>query len=779
MNQTDLLFTLQWWLVLFGMGLAFLPITVQLFEKFFDKGYIFSKPISMLLTGYIVFVLGVLHLVPFQTPFIAMVVVLFGIVSFGFLPNRWKVWYALKNYWFIFIIEEVIFLMSLLIWANIHAYAPDIHGLEKYMDYGFINSFLRSEYLPAKDMWFTPYVINYYYFGHLITAMLTKLSSIPSQITFNLMLSTIFALCLTQAFSIGANLYYHARRNFTDSLWHTLFGLHQELKYSSKLLDHIRLGFAGVLTAMLVTLSGNLHILYAFFAPYKTEDPVPFWQLAYSPLTFPNSYWYPNATRYIHNTIHEFPIYSWVVADLHGHVLDIAFVLLAIALALSLSLSFSIKISEEEPALDKTFKINPFILIFFGLLLACMYMTNAWDGAIYLLLAALVLLFLHAKLIPTYKKYMLKKEDEVKIVKKNSESKKVNTPALWKLAWGRDYLISILLIVAAFFIFTTPYNIHFKPFVSGIGVLCAPDFLTKIGHIGPFLFEPQHCQRSPWWQLFTLYGFFYFFIILYLIWGIKAAKKTTTDIFVFMLIILGTFLIIIPEFFYVKDIYPAHYRANTMFKLVFQSFIMLSISTGYIIFKSFGGIVDLPWSKKLVSVVYVLITTALVYLVMTYPVLAIKAYYGDFKHYQGLDGTQYLNDLYPSDYKAITWINEHIQGQPVILEAQGDSYTDTGRVSVNTGLPTVLGWTVHEWLWRGSYSIPSPRIEEVKKLYESSDIALTKNLLKKYKVEYVFIGDQERLKYPALNEEKFKPMSDDIFIHESTKIYKLKKEIVN
>ena len=48
-----------------------------------------------------------------------------------------------------------------------------------------------------------------------------------------------------------------------------------------------------------------------------------------------------------------------------------------------------------------------------------------------------------------------------------------------------------------------------------------------------------------------------------------------SDLFVLLLIVLSTLLIIVPEFIHVKDIYPAHYRANTMFKLVYQSFIML------------------------------------------------------------------------------------------------------------------------------------------------------------------------------------------------------------
>lgn len=773
MNQTDLISILQWWLVLFGIGIVFTPLTFRIFDTFFDKGYIFSKVIGLVLTGYTVFALGALHLVPFKTPAILSILLAIAVLSFIVLPQKWKYLYALKNNWFIFICEELLFLTTLTLWATIHAYAPDIHGLEKYMDYGFINSFLRSEYLPAKDMWFTPFVINYYYFGHLLTAMLTKLSNIPSSVTFNLMLSTIFALCFTQTFSIGANLYHHAKKTMLDSLWHTIFGLHQELKYTSGLFTKLQLLLSGLLTACLVTLAGNLHILYAFFNPYKNDTPLPLWQLMYNPMGFPNSYWYPNATRFIFNTIHEFPIYSWVVADLHGHVLDIALVLLVIALSFSLILTYAAPKKNEIFDMKKLFKVNPFLLIFFGLLLSCMYMTNAWDGAIYLLLAALVLLVIHGQFYAIYKKLLYDEEESVDVIKNNPQKFLLRKPAGWQMIWARDYLISILLIVAAFFVFTTPYNIHFKPFVSGIGVLCAPDFLTHIGKIGPFLFEAQHCQRSPWWQLLTLYGFFYFFVTIFAIWVFRTKSYTKSDLFVLLLIALSTFLIIIPEFFYVKDIYPAHYRANTMFKLVFQGFIMLSISSAYIIVRSFGGIVDLPWGKKLIALVYVIITSSLVYLVMTYPYLAIKAYYNDFKTYQGLNGIAYLKELYPSDYEGIVWLNKNVSGQPVILEAQGDSYTDFGRVSTNTGLPTVLGWTVHEWLWRGNYNIPAPRIEEIRKMYESTNIDETKSLLKKYDVKYIFLGIQEYQKYPNLQEEKFKTLGKEVFLNGATKIYKL------
>jgi uncharacterized membrane protein len=182
-------------------------------------------------------------------------------------------------------------------------------------------------------------------------------------------------------------------------------------------------------------------------------------------------------------------------------------------------------------------------------------------------------------------------------------------------------------------------------------------------------------------------------------------------------------------------------------------------------------ILDYPYRK----IAYWIIGSLLLVLVSLYPYSAIKSYFGDLKTYYGLNGTNYLKINYPNDYEAIQWINKNIQGQPVILEAQGDSYTDYARVSANTGLPTVLGWTVHEWLWRGTYDIPAPRIPEIQKLYESKDVKETKALLDKYNVSYVFIGDLERQKYSNLNDEKFKLLGKIIFKKGNTEIYKINK----
>jgi uncharacterized membrane protein len=201
-----------------------------------------------------------------------------------------------------------------------------------------------------------------------------------------------------------------------------------------------------------------------------------------------------------------------------------------------------------------------------------------------------------------------------------------------------------------------------------------------------------------------------------------------------------------------------------MFKLVFQAFIMLSITSAYIFFRIMEG---------RLRFIFFPLSVALILLVMAYPYLAVNSYYGDLKTYKGLDGTKYLSTLIPGDYEGILWLNENVKGQPVILEAQGDSYTDYARVSANTGLPTVIGWTVHEWLWRGDYSIPAPRINDVKEMYESHDLKITEDLLKKYNVKYIFIGALEPQKYPGLFEAKFASLGKLVFQKDNTRIYKL------
>ena len=159
----------------------------------------------------------------------------------------------------------------------------------------------------------------------------------------------------------------------------------------------------------------------------------------------------------------------------------------------------------------------------------------------------------------------------------------------------------------------------------------------------------------------------------------------------------------------------------------------------------------------------------------TGPFDIIQTWFGCGKNWQEVDG-----ELVPvhmtAEYKeAIDWINENIEGTPVMLEANGDSYTYANRVSVLTGLPTVMGWFTHEWLWKDSYDLANERAEIVKQMYTSEDAAVIRELMEEYNVSYVYVGDQERTKFDetGINEEAIKALVEIVFQNEGVYIVKI------
>jgi uncharacterized membrane protein len=415
-----------------------------------------------------------------------------------------------------------------------------------------------------------------------------------------------------------------------------------------------------------------------------------------------NTYWYANATRFIPYSIHEFPSYSFVVSDIHGHVLSLPFVLLALGLA-------------TEIFWNK--KHQWWMFAVYGFVAAALLMTNALDGPIYMGLL-FVLLLITKTLTKTTLKY-----------------------------FGLATVIAGLT--------SLPFLYYFKSFVTGLAVNCPPAALANT-HIGPLLFEGvEKCQKSPIWMMLVLWGFF-----LYCAIWLFAKQKIKTNLFLFGLFVVALLLIIFPEFFYFKDIYPMHFRSNTMFKLGYQAFIMFGLVSGYAIY-------------TVKDKVFRLILIPLLALVMMYPYFSVKSYFGDLKTYIGLDGTKWLAQQYPDDFAAINWINTHASANTVIVEADGDSYTDYERFSTFTGYQTIAGWAVHEWLWRGSYDVIAPRREEVRQIYESADVGITQDILNKYRVNYVIIGTLERQKFTQIQEKKLASIGTPVFTSGSTVIYSI------
>lgn len=690
----DLKFIVLWWSTYFVLGLLTLPLTFYLFKRFWDKGYIFSKVIGSISITYIVFVLGVFKLAPFTSSSLFLIILGGLFLSIIYLKDKTNLSdfkRTLKSYWKVFLLEEILFFIVLLTWSIVRGFAPDIEGLEKFMDWGFVNSALRSQFMPPIDMWFSGSPINYYYFGHLIAAVLTKLSNIDSAITYNLSIASICALTFTCSFSLASNL---------------VATITQKINYKNIIVG-------GLFSALLLTFGGNLHPLYKIIKTNYTNNNNHL-DTSYSALQkAANSYWYPDATRFIgfdpdvqDKTIHEFPLYSFVVADLHGHMNDIPLVILFLAILFSFSL-----LSNPE----RSRRINFKLIFSSAFCLSVAFMTNAWDFAIYGLVFA-VFHFIH---------YLINRNLFESI---------------------RFCVIHGSLIIILWYILTIPFALNFTPMTEGLRLADA---------------------HSSFYQLFILYGGFWLICLPFFVWFLinffnKKKNCLPADIFVFALIVTATILIIIPEIGYIKDIYIyEHRRANTMFKLVYEAFIIYSLISGYILIKFRQ------------SILYKILFLIIFIIHLCYPFFAIKSFYG-LNEYKGLWGLGFLKTTYPDNFAAVGWINKNIQSQPVILEAVGDSYTQFNQISTATGLPTVEGWIVHEWLWRGGYDKPAARQTDIQKIYESQDLTEARSLLQKYSVSYIFVGDKEREKYPALNEKTFTDLGAKIiFSSGQTRIYKL------
>jgi DNA-binding beta-propeller fold protein YncE len=125
-----------------------------------------------------------------------------------------------------------------------------------------------------------------------------------------------------------------------------------------------------------------------------------------------------------------------------------------------------------------------------------------------------------------------------------------------------------------------------------------------------------------------------------------------------------------------------------------------------------------------------------------------------------LDGTAYLDVHRPFEALAYRWLNRTIAGSPVLLEAQGPSYQDFSRVSMNTGLPTLLGWEYHLQQRAHGEGEIFERKRAVETLYTTLERPVVQNLLTRYRVAIVFVGGLERRTYETAGLAKFEEWKD-------------------
>jgi len=742
MPVSDIIVVFQWWSSLFLIGAATIPITKRLFSSWFDKGYLFSKAIGFAFVAYLVYVLGTAHILPFTKETIYMAI---GFVfAVGLVLHNTDTFRShdkdiarYKHFAVLFFVEEFVFFLLLLLWTWVKAHEPTIRDLEKFMDYGFMQSVLNSRYFPAPDMWWAGGVINYYYFGHIVTAVLTKLSGLPLPYTYNLMLTTIFSFTATMSFSIG----YH---------------LLSKRMHPQKKQRHTGISIlGGILIAFFVTLAGNMQTIYAFTKGYTGEDVVPFWTILWSVTDFAShvqeglqTYWYANATRFIPFTIHEFPSYSFVVSDVHGHVLSLPFVFVAIALLVVLFVDRNKQTMRDKHILDA---FEWWVIGCFGFFLGILLMTNALDGPIYggLFVACWgVLIWWPRRRHP-------------------------------HISWIQ-FVVPVCVVGVLAIATALPFLLYFDSFATGIGVNCPPAFLSGM-KLGPFIFESvDKCQHSPLWMMWLLWGFFWFtgaVLFVTRFWHDERQEGSIIRRFFQVVFVYALVLIIFPEFFYVKDIYPAHFRSNTMFKLGYQAFIWWSIIAGYVIMHM-AVLRTTQAYMKVCRIVFFVMLVPQVFLISIYPLFSVRSYFGELQTYKGIWGLTWFEQEYRDDWNALLFLNEKgaARGSDdawTIVEGSGDSYTDANKFSAFSGIPTIAGWAVHEWLWRGSYDSVAPRQDDVRTIYESGDRDVISALVDHYHTRYIIVGQKERTLYPGLVETPFLELGTIVYRGPTITIYEM------
>jgi uncharacterized membrane protein len=259
--------------------------------------------------------------------------------------------------------------------------------------------------------------------------------------------------------------------------------------------------------------------------------------------------------------------------------------------------------------------------------------------------------------------------------------------------------------------------------------------------------------------------------------------------FVLLLGAVACALVAFCEVVFLRDVFANQVpRMNTVFKFYFQAWALLSVAGGagvYFVLDSLRPPANfLPATRKTYAASGILWSGALlVFLLMgaVYPLKATYQRYGNFTQRDtSLDGLHYLSSYAPGDYAAIRWLNQHIQGNPAIVEAFGSDYTDYGRISAFTGLPTIMGWEGHEWQWRVNWVNRGfnsadffRRIGDVNQIYTSNMPRTVLTLMARYGARYLYIGALEQATYVGIDLQRFRSFMNVVYQSDGVTIYQV------
>ena len=767
-----------WWvLTAEAIGLATFPLAYYLFPRLTDRGYTLSKPLGILLIGYASWILSVLHILPsVRLSLIALLLVLGGISGWYAWGHRRELWRFVLRERKAIIAGEIIFLVIFVGWTIYRAYDPAIEHTEQPMDFAFLNASIESRVGPPEDPWLRGESVSYYYFGYWMMGAIAELTGIASNIAYNLSLALIPALAAIGIFGLVYNLVRSVA-----------------VRWRNALLGGVA---AVVLLGVAANLEGGLEYMRANGAGSQQ-----FWDwVAVDGLDGPNAnpseswrpeefWWWFRATRVINTfedgqsidyTIEEFPFFSFMLGNLHPHVMSIPFLILFLGLLWNFYRS-------PMPNWSRPDVRSLVFILAMGLALGGLAFTNMWDlpvfAALFLGVAGLKtyavrgggLWTLAKGVVPTgaaviglvfllFLPYYLTLAGSVTGIEPVAAA--TTRPIHLFIVWGLYLVVVVPFIVTAFWRISAPREWARPAIFSALLVLLpygAWAFLhledggTTDDLLGRFL------RVLP---LALLIG-----VALYT--ALAVARERGRDGLAFALVLsaLGLLLIMGPELLFVGDVFSN--RMNTVFKLYYQAWILLAAASGFAIYYwRFLRDTLTGWTRPLTFLwagVFVVLLAGSLY----YPATAAATKGAPFDD-ATLDGLTFLARTRLAEYEAIKFVKDNVDGDAAIVEAVGEWF-DAGLISRSTGVPTVLNWPFHELQWRGSTTKFDGREQDVARIYQTETAEEARNLLAKYDVEYVYVGPRERAKYGSGGLSKFPSFAETVFSRDDVVIYRVRQ----
>ena len=814
LNTSQPAAVVAFYLLVTGLGWLAYPVIRLAFPGLSDRGYPFSKLAGLLILGFGVWVLGSLG-VPFtRTTILAVLggmVVLSGV--FAYLQRK-ALLAELRERWQYYLAVEALALVAFIVLLLIRLGNPDLwhpyKGGEKPMDFSYLNAVLKSTTFPPYDPWFAGGYINYYYYGFVLAAVPIKLLGIVPSVAYNIVLPIWYSLLALGAFSVGWNLYEGIPRS-------------RALRAGEPRVKPV-LGaafWAGLATVLLVAVLGNLGVVRQIVEGYQRiasggavladaslgqritwtfQGFVQF--LKGTPMPFYPGDWYWYSSRVIPgDVITEFPFFTFIYADLHAHLLAFPITVMAISWCLSVVLNKG-RWGEPGGRLKVLGTVMGFLIG--GLVIGALRPTNTWDFYTYMVFSAVTLFY---------------------SVFQN------HRPRLnWEIPRGKliERLAAALGAVAllgglAVFLYE-PFAHWFGQGYTSVALWTGDrtalnDYLT---HWGLLLFlivswmswetyhwmktTPQSNLRKLQPYLTWIYAILILFLIIlvaFLALGVTVAavalplglwavalmlRPGQSDGRRFILFLIGTALVLTlaAEMVYLPGDIG---RMNTVFKLYLQAWIMFALSAGVCVvwvvqsLRYWRPSLDFVWQ----AVCFILVTSAALF-----PVLGTADKIGDRMAADAphtLDGMAYMEyasyydmgvtmDL-SEDYDAIRWLQDNVEGSPVILEGQAYEYRWGNRYTIYTGLPGVVGWNWHQRQQRAvlQSNIVQERVDAVGIFYLTEDREYVVDFLEEFDVQYIVYGQLERAFFPGAGLAKFEQYDGElwkeVFRSGSTVIYEV------